>query len=68
MLEKDNQQVTYSYCHYQEGAVLTSFLSTREVQSADGEELAQLAEEGLKELITCAGLAHIDSVIKPVLQ
>ena len=30
--------------------------------------LVQYAEEGLKELILCAGLAHIDSVIEPVLQ
>ena len=38
----------------------------------DGEtesiNLVQYAEEGLKELILCAGLAHIDSVIEPVLQ
>ena len=30
--------------------------------------LVQYAEEGLKELILCAGLAHFDSVIEPVLQ
>ena len=37
--------------------------------SASGEEnLPHYAEEGLKELIVCAGLAHIDSVIIPVLQ
>ena len=32
------------------------------------EELASYAEEGLKELVSCAGLGHIDSVIKSVLQ
>ena len=31
-------------------------------------ELVQLAEDGLKDLVTCAGLAHVDSVIQPVLQ
>lgn len=30
--------------------------------------LASYAEDGIKELILCAGLAHIDSVIVPVLQ
>lgn len=30
--------------------------------------LTTYAEDGLKELILCAGLAHIDSVIEPVLQ
>lgn len=30
--------------------------------------LASYAEEGLKELVVCAGLANIDSVITPVLE
>jgi len=30
--------------------------------------LAKYAEEGLKEVILYAGLAHIESVIEPVLQ
>jgi hypothetical protein len=31
-------------------------------------DLVTYSEDGLKELVLCAGLAHIDSVILPVLQ
>ncbi len=33
-----------------------------------GGNLGEYSEDSLKELILCAGLAHIDSVIEPVLQ
>ena len=48
--------------------LLSLIFRSSETQSAGEGELAEYAEEGLKELIPCAGLAHIDSVIKPVLQ
>lgn len=35
---------------------------------AEEGSLVQLAEEGLKALVTSAGLAHIDAIFKPVLQ
>lgn len=50
-----------------ERIVFLIFCSSETLSAGEG-ELAEYAEEGLKELIPCAGLAHIDSVIKPVLQ
>lgn len=47
--------------------IVPSFLFNMQ-ESSFSKDLATYAEEGLKELVKYAGLAHIDSVIEPVLQ